>query len=639
MKKKFLALLLALLLLLALFSSCATEPDDAPEGNTADVDSAGDNDADTGNEAENQTDDEDTSNEDAPVEVDPLQLEYMGRESHQWTYTYEEAKQQNFETLAYYEELLLDKHNLVVTISPIDNEAYQTTLSGYLAANTLPDTFISQSMMEDALLVNTMLDGRFADIDDIVACSPDGTFASLIADGGKMSYLKAWSTAPDNHWYMVKNTDNGAVGLDMDNDEIDYLVEFGMSNWYDVCIRRDWLDKLSLEMPTTVDEFKEALIAFQTNDVNENGAADERAFLGFGINNEGNGIGTVFSNGVAGWFGLHRDNFVMDTQDGRVVSAIEDPGYVAYVTYANELYSNKVALIGEGMAYQHAVNAAGNYCSAHPQYPNTMMTVSTGDPDSEYEPMPIIQAIEGVKPHLLGQATVSSARAISFSPDCDYNAAAEWLNWIFSEDLFMLWQYGIEGMAWEWNDDGTIFRYRVGEELTEEEEERYGDMWCYAPWCLFPQFNTAIYDVTAATYTSIDEALEAGEPYRSGMTTFEEWKQQNSIYNWREISPQERLMNMMNEFGTDNILYDITVNFETLATEDEAKILDTYKSDLILYLNELTTSHITGQKSTDTLEEDLQYAYDNLGMQEYTDVIQARIDRYLVTLGREPILG
>ncbi len=77
---------------------------------------------------------------------------------------------------------------------------------------------------------------------------------------------------------------------------------------------------------------------------------------------------------------------------------------------------NKVALIGEGMAYQHAVNAAGNYCSAHPQYPNTMMTVSTGDPDSEYEPMPIIQAIEGVKPHLLGQATVSSARAISFSP-------------------------------------------------------------------------------------------------------------------------------------------------------------------------------------------------------------------------------
>ena len=98
-------------------------------------------------------------------------------------------------------------------------------------------------------------------------------------------------------------------------------------------------------------------------------------------------------------------------------------------------------------------------------------------------------------------------------------------------------------------------------------------------------------------------------------------------------------MNMMNEFGTDNMQFDITANFETLATEDEAAILNMYKSDLILYLNELTTSHITGQKSTDTLEEDIQYAYDNLGMQEYADVIQARIDRYLVVLGREPILG
>lgn len=57
------------------------------------------------------------------------------------------------------------------------------------------------------------------------------------------------------------------------------------------------------------------------------------------------------------------------------------------------------------------------------------------------------------------------------------------------------------------------------------------------------------------------------------------------------------------------------------------------------YLSEMTTNYITGAKSTDTYEEDLQYAYDNLGMQEYCDVLQARIDRYLVAMGREPILA
>ncbi len=271
MTKRILAMLLAVMMLLAVFSACA-KPDDSSGGQN---DSSGEPDSGASvTDTDDQDEEEPQDNgSDEPVEVEPLQLEYMGRESHQWTYTFEEAKQKGFESLAYYEQLLLDKHNLVVTITPVDNEAYQTTISGYLAADTLPDTFISQSMMDDALLVNAMLEGRFADIDEIVAQSPDGTFASLIAEGGQMNYLRAWSSAPDGHWYMVKNTDNAAVGLNFDTDEIDYLVDFGLSNWYDVCIRRDWLDKLGLEMPTTVDEFKEALIAFQTNDVNQNGAA------------------------------------------------------------------------------------------------------------------------------------------------------------------------------------------------------------------------------------------------------------------------------------------------------------------------------------------------------------------------------
>ncbi len=290
MKKRLLALLLATLMLLALFSACASTPDD-----------------DQGNKASTPAQTPRMSREKTARKVlrmgtriptsqsrsNPCSLSIWGRESHQWTYTLEEAEQKEFESLAYYKQLMLDTVNLEVKVTSIDNEAYKTTLSGYLAANTLPDTFISQSMMDDSLLVNTMLDGRFADIDDIIACSPDGTFATLTADGEVMSYLKAWSTAPDGHWYMVRNTDNQAIAFDLDNKDTDYLVEFGMSNWYDVSIRRDWLDKLNLAMPTTTEEFKEALIAFQTNDINDNGAADERAFLGFGLN-EGNGIGTVF---------------------------------------------------------------------------------------------------------------------------------------------------------------------------------------------------------------------------------------------------------------------------------------------------------------------------------------------------------
>ena len=141
----------------------------------------------------------------------------------------------------------------------------------------------------------------------------------------------------------------------------------------------------------------------------------------------------------------------------------------------------------------------------------------------------------------------------------------------------------------------------------------------------------------AADYDSVQDALDAGEPYRGNMLTFEEWKSQNSIYNWRDCSPQERLMHLLVDYGTENMVFDITVNFETIATNEEAAVIGQYRGDLPLYLDELTTNHITGIRSTDTYDEDIRLAYDNLGMQEYKDVIQERINRYLTVMGRDAI--
>ena len=77
----------------------------------------------------------------------------------------------------------------------------------------------------------------------------------------------------------------------------------------------------------------------------------------------------------------------------------------------------------------------------------------------------------------------------------------------------------------------------------------------------------------------------------------------------------------------------------TLATDEETETINTYGTDLKTYLAEMTTGYIIGTASTDTYEEDLQFAYDNLGMQEYVNALQAQTDRFLVAMGREPILG
>ena len=103
------------------------------------------------------------------------------------------------------------------------------------------------------------------------------------------------------------------------------------------------------------------------------------------------------------------------------------------------------------------------------------------------------------------------------------------------------------------------------------------------------------------------------------------------------MSPLNRFYNYLNDFGTDNIQFAMNIDFYTLSNDEETAVISQYQSDLTTYLAEMTNGYITGTKSTDTYEADLQYAYDNLGMQEYIDVQQARANRFLVAMGRDAI--
>ena len=175
--KRLLALLLAVLMLVTLFSACANDGgnDDAnqpsDDSNTNDTGSTGDN----GN--------------DEPTESEPYKLTYMGCETHQWTYTLDEAEAAGFESLANYNEQMLEKQNLVVELEVIDTESYKTTLSGYLAANALLDAFLIEGSYMDAdVMVNSINAGRFANINDILPYS-DGNFSNLVSDDGEARFI------------------------------------------------------------------------------------------------------------------------------------------------------------------------------------------------------------------------------------------------------------------------------------------------------------------------------------------------------------------------------------------------------------------------------------------------------------------
>jgi len=100
-------------------------------------------------------------------------------------------------------------------------------------------------------------------------------------------------------------------------------------------IRYDWLEKLDLEVPETVEELKKVLMAFRDRDPNGNGQADEIPMI---FRNRGD---DPYYNMGALAYAFNADTSWVD-RNGKVVYGPTEPQYLEYVAYLQDLYKNKL---------------------------------------------------------------------------------------------------------------------------------------------------------------------------------------------------------------------------------------------------------------------------------------------------------
>ena len=129
---------------------------------------------------------------------------------------------------------------------------------------------------------------------------------------------KVLETYPD--MLTAATQENGAI----------YTLPFAEINWYDtwatVHINTEWLEKVGKEMPTTLDEYADVLVAFKENDCNGNGEADEIGMAYIPGNN---------SYGIAGWFGTAHNMMYID--DKAIFGPTEE-NFRDYARYMNRLW-------------------------------------------------------------------------------------------------------------------------------------------------------------------------------------------------------------------------------------------------------------------------------------------------------------
>lgn len=103
-----------------------------------------------------------------------------------------------------------------------------------------------------------------------------------------------------------------------------------------IVVRKDWLDKLGLEIPTTVDEFYDMLVAFSKMDPAEVGVEYIIPFAASGHES------MLSFNGLTQAFGIPNTPQDYIEVDGRLVVGYDLPETKEYVAFINKLYQEKL---------------------------------------------------------------------------------------------------------------------------------------------------------------------------------------------------------------------------------------------------------------------------------------------------------
>ncbi|MBW7476338.1 extracellular solute-binding protein [Paenibacillus oenotherae] len=198
-----------------------------------------------------------------------------------------------------------------------------------LASGNLPDFFLG-SRFSDTELVRYGGDGTIIPLNDLI----DKHMPNLKGILDARPDIKASITSPDGNIYALPSGEEIGSGQEEIGANPDFLY-----------INQDWLDKLHLKMPTTMDEYTAVLEAFKTGDPNGNGKADEIPLTY--IDNFWTGdIGVLF-----GAFGVpdktYRPNnptYIdhLNVVDGKVVFSAQQEGFKEAVSYISRWFEKSL---------------------------------------------------------------------------------------------------------------------------------------------------------------------------------------------------------------------------------------------------------------------------------------------------------
>ncbi len=219
----------------------------------------------------------------------------------------------------------------------------------------------------------------------------------------------------------------------------------------EACINTEWLQKLNLQAPTTIDELYNVLVAFRDGDPNGNGKKDEIPMMGLT-----HALGRGVENYLINAFIQYAPSRKAMIEDGKAFSYHDQDEYRQALIYMNKLVKegllSELAFTGTTNDMRKLLNPVGN----EPYTVGICCAFITGDFNEasesifKYEPLPALKDVTGRGGYSMFDAvTVQTGYVITW---CCENVQLAWrlLDYMHSREGFLHQRWGEEGVDWDW---------------------------------------------------------------------------------------------------------------------------------------------------------------------------------------------
>lgn len=435
----------------------------------------------------------------------------------------------------------------------------------------MPDAFMGAELSDYEIITNGS-NGIFIPLENYINEETMPNLSKLVEERPE---LLATCTMPDGHIYTLPTiSEMGFTYSDGNDYYIGAIPQF-------MGINKEWLAAVNMEMPTTIDELHDVLVAFKENDCNGNGDPTDEIPLSFEWGHWCANMTSLFS--AFGFTDYNADHRAI--KDGKVYNQASTENYKEAMKYFHEWYA-------EGLIDMEAFSQDDSQYIAKGSGEEARLGVFswweipevTGDHADEYEYLTFLSGEDGtLGVNLNEQGTTGHDRFAITSTCKNPELLMKWVDQCYDPILSMQIIYG---------PIGTYF---------ESEPDENG-----------------VYIETAEAGGDLKAKEELWAPNRQLSTDF------GTYYNM-EARAQQRLDDL------NNTWFEKVTNFEyypsVVYSLEETDTINEYISDINEYISQTSADWIINggvEEGWDAYVSQLE----SLGMNEVVAAWQSAYDRY-----------